>query len=211
MLTAIFNKMFFIKDLRHHPEILRRGVKRSYSHAAASPAGPHPFPCGAAFARALGYPDDILSTIPDRAVATFVGVSNISLSADIPAGAKILDLGCGAGLDAIIAGRRTGPSGWVTGLDFSQEMLRAAREAAKASELTNLDFICGEAECLPFAAETMDVVLVNGLFNLNPARHELFAEIFRVIKPGGLVFAAELVLTAPLKKRRLRRPDDWFS
>jgi ubiquinone/menaquinone biosynthesis C-methylase UbiE len=129
----------------------------------------------------------------------------------LPEGATVLDIGCGAGLDSLIAARRVGPTGQVTGLDFSPAMLTLAEQSAAETGLANLKFVCGEAEKLPLADRSVDIVLVNGIFNLNPDRTAVFREIGRVTRPGGMVYAAELVLTAPLKRRKLRRVDDWFS
>ncbi len=207
---AALNNLFR-PDLLHQPEKLRRGVRESYSGAATNPKGYHPFPVGDDFAMGIGYPRELLATIPLRSRESFVGVANVSLFAELPVGATVLDIGCGAGLDALIAARRVGPTGRVTGLDFSPAMLALAEQSAAESGLTNLKFICGEAENLPLADHSVDVVLINGIFNLNPDRAAVFREIGRVTRPGGMVYAAELVLTGPLKKKRLRRVDDWFS
>lgn len=198
-------------DLLNQPEILRHGVRESYSGAATNPRGRHPFPVGDDFAVSLGYPRDLLATIPARSRESFVGVANVSVFAELPMGVTVLDIGCGAGLDALIAARRVGANGQVTGLDFSPAMLALAEKSAAESGLTNLKFICAEAERLPLADHSTDIVMVNGIFNLNPDRAGVFREISRVIRPGGMVYAAELVLTGPLKKKRLRRVDDWFS
>lgn len=204
-------KNLFGPDLLNDPQCLRRGVRESYSGAATNPRGHHPFPVGDDFALSLGYPKELLAAIPPRSRESFVGVANVSVFAELPVGATVLDLGCGAGLDALIAARRVGPTGRVTGLDFSPAMLALAEQSAAESGLGNLKFICGEAEKLPLADRSVDIVMVNGIFNLNPDRAGVFREIGRVVRPGGLVFAAELVLTGPLKKKRLRRVDDWFS
>lgn len=204
-------KNLFTPDLLDKPEQLRQGVRESYSGAAVNPGGHHPFPLGEDFAVSLGYPREILNAIPARSRDSFVGVANVSVFADLPVGATVLDIGCGAGLDALIAARRVGPTGRVTGLDFSPAMLALAEQSAAESGLANLQFICGEAEKLPLADRSVDLILVNGIFNLNPDRAAVFREIGRVSKMGGMVYAAELVLTGPLKKRRLRKVDDWFS
>lgn len=207
--TALKN--LFGPDLLNQPEKLRCGVRESYSGAATNPKGRHPFPVGDDFAVSLGYPRDLLAAIPARSRESFVGVANVSVFAELPVGAMVLDIGCGAGLDALIAARRVGANGQVTGLDFSPAMLALAEKSAAESGLTNLKFICAEAERLPLADHSTDIVMVNGIFNLNPDRAGVFREISRVIRPGGMVYAAELVLTGPLKKKRLRRVDDWFS
>ena len=208
---AVLKNMFSRSDLRKDPEKLRRGVRESYSRAATNPEGRHPFPCGKDFALSLGYPQILLDNLPARTTASFVGVANVSVFAKLPVGASVLDIGCGAGLDALIAAERVGPVGMAIGLDFSDDMLKVARQSAIEKGLSNLEFICGEAERLPLPDESFDFVLVNGIFNLNPDRAAVFKEIGRVTKPGGMVYAAELVLTGPLPKKRISHADDWFS
>jgi arsenite methyltransferase len=179
---------------------LRDGVRRAYSAAARQPEDDHPFPVGRSFAESLGYPRELLDEMPSVSVEAFAGVSNVSVSADIPGGAVVLDLGCGAGMDSLIAARRAGPSGRVSGVDFSSAMLDRARRAAEEAGVKNVVFCRGDAERLPMEDGGVDVALVNGIFNLNPARGEIFRELGRVVRRGGEVHAAELIL------RRSRRP-----
>jgi ubiquinone/menaquinone biosynthesis C-methylase UbiE len=163
---------------------------------------------GRAFAQSIGYPADLLRDLPDDCVESFAGVSNISLTADIPLGATVLDLGCGAGLDALIASRRVGTGGRVVGTDFSPQMLGRARHAAPGAR--NLVFCLADAERLPLADSSIDVAQVNGIFNLNPARASIFQELARVIRKGGTVWSAELILTAPMPPAD-QSPANWFA
>ena len=166
---------------------------------------------GRRFAESVGYSAKQLRATPSAAVDAFAGVSNVSEFATLLPGMKVLDLGCGAGLDAQIAARRVGPSGRVTGIDYSEEMLARARAAAESAGLDNLEFILGDAEQLPVPDDTFDVALVNGIFNLNPARDAIFAELCRVLRPGGKAFAAELVLLAPLPQGSACNATNWFA
>jgi SAM-dependent methyltransferase len=122
----------------------------------------------------------VLDTLPPVSVEAFAGVSNLAVSADIPPEARVLDLGCGAGLDSLILARRVGATGRVVGIDFSGAMLLRARKAAAACGAVNVTFYQGDAERLPLDEASVDVALVNGIFNLNPGR----AEIFRELAPG---------------------------
>src|SRR6266851_2483145 len=106
---------------------LCEAVRSAYSSAARQPGGAHPFPVGRELAASLGYPPELLDSIPSVAVEAFAGVSNVAVVAEIPAGARVLDLGCGAGLDALIAAGRVGARGRVLGVDFSEAMLARAR------------------------------------------------------------------------------------
>lgn len=176
------------------PSTLRAAVCQAYSAVATAPTARHPFPVGRAFAASLGYSDELLDALPADCVASFTGCSNVSLFADLPAGAQVLDLGCGAGLDALVAAQRVGAQGHVTGADFSEAMLDRARAGAAVLGLGHLAFMCADAEQLPLADASVDRALVNGLFNLNPARAAIFAELARVLRPGGALYAAEIVL-----------------
>ena len=190
---------------------LRDLVREAYSSAAADPASKHPFPVGRAFAESVGYPGELLDAIPTTAVDGFAGVSNVSLFAEIAEGATVLDLGCGAGLDSLIAARRAGPDGKVYGIDFSPSMLDRARAAAADAGLSNLELRQADAEHLPLSDTSIDVALVNGIFNLNPNRSAIFRELARVVRPGGTVFCAELILSEPLPETERACPTNWFA
>jgi len=190
---------------------LYEAVRNAYSSAARQPEGTHPFPVGREFAASLGYPPGLLDSSPSVAVEAFAGVSNVAVFADIPEGANILDLGCGAGLDALIAAGRVGARGRVLGVDFSEAMLTRARRAAIGAGAHNLHVCRAEAARLPVSAGSIDVVLVNGIFNLNPARAPIFRELARILRPGGGVFAAELILCEPGPSRIRFSEADWFA
>jgi ubiquinone/menaquinone biosynthesis C-methylase UbiE len=149
--------------------------------------------------------------LPVAAVDSFTGVSNVAIFAEIHEGDVVLDPGCGAGLDSLIAAHRVGPSGMVIGIDFSKSMLMRARGAAVALRAQNVRFYVATAERLPLKDGCVDVVLVNGIFNLNPQREPIFRELARVIRPGGCLFAAELVLKEPLAPGTRLTEDDWFA
>lgn len=188
-------------------------MREAYSKAAREPKAEHPFPVGRAFAESVGYPPELLDTIPTRVVESFTGVSSLSVVAELPLGATVLDLGCGMGLDAMIAARRVGRSGWVTGVDFSEDMVRGARTGAKEADIRNVEFICAEAEGLPVKSNSVDVVLINGILNLNPHRDKVISETYRVLVAGGHVYLAELLLIdpAPPAGQMICDLKDWFS
>ena len=189
---------------------LRQGVHDAYSKVATHPETAHPFPTGRDFAEQISYPSEVLDTIPVTAVQSFAGVSNVSVFADIPDGATILDLGCGTGLDSHITAHKLSGRGQVIGVDFSMAMLNQAQAAAYESNTTILTFIQASGEQLPLADSVIDIVLINGIFNLNPARDMIFRELARVVRPGGAVFAAEIILSAALDDAE-RSKANWFS
>jgi len=190
---------------------LRQAVCNAYSAAAEKPTEKHAFPVGRAFAESLGYPPDLLDTLPRASSEAFTGVSNVSLFAEIPESAFVLDLGCGAGLDSLTAAKRVGPKGRVVGIDFSETMLERARCAAVEAGITNVEFRHADAESLPLPDQSVDVALINGIFNLNPARDVILRELARVIRPGGSLFAAELILIEPLSEAVRTSETNWFS
>jgi SAM-dependent methyltransferase len=192
------------------PSELRQGVHQAYTRVAEAPDAGHPFAVGRAFAEGLGYPAEWLDRVPASAVEAFTGISNVSVFADLPPSARVLDLGCGAGLDSLIAAWRVGPEGRVIGLDFSQAMLARAQRAAAEAGAGNVEFRRDDAERLPLDGAWADAALVNGLFNLNPAREAIFRELARVVRPGGAVFSAELILREPLPSEAAN-VDDWYS
>lgn len=190
---------------------IRDKVREVYSAAANSPDSKHPFPVGRAFAESIGYPAALLDSFPPSCVNAFAGVSNVSLFAEIPAGATVLDVGCGAGLDSLIAARRSGASGKVIGVDFSTSMLDRARQAATEAGVQNTSFEQTDAEHLPLASASVDVALINGIFNLNPSRASIFRELARVLRPSGVAYAAELILASPLPANVKQSEADWFA
>jgi arsenite methyltransferase len=190
---------------------LRGRVGDEYSFAADHPRDEHPFPVGRGFAEGVGYPAELLNALPSVAVDAFAGVSNVSLFADLKQGATVLDLGCGAGLDSLIAARRVGDTGRVIGVDFSPNMLQRARKSAEIAELRNVSFEQADAEQLHLKTASIDVALVNGIFNLNPARESIFRELARVVRKGGEVYAAELILGEPLPPDVEQSDADWFA
>jgi ubiquinone/menaquinone biosynthesis C-methylase UbiE len=120
-------------------------------------------------------------------------------------------MGCGAGLDSLLIARRMGDGGRVIGLDFSWAMLERARCAARVSGQSNVLFGQADAERLPLADGVIDVAIVNGIFNLNPARKAIFGELARCIRPGGRLYGAELILREPLPPEARAGESNWFA
>ncbi len=192
-------------------DTLRAKVNVAYSAVADRPQQKHPFPTGRKLAEDLGYPPELLDTVPPLSVEAFAGVSNVSMFADLPPGITVLDLGCGAGMDSIIAARRVGSTGQVKGMDFSQSMVDRAQTAKRLANLSQLEFCRADAECLPLPNNTVDAALVNGIFNLNPNRRQIFSELFRVLRPGGRAYIAELILAMPLPVKDQVNESNWFA
>lgn len=190
---------------------LQLGVHDAYSAVAENPQAPHPFPVGREFAQSLGYPVELLAQLPAAAVDAFTGLSNVSILAELSPGSTVLDLGCGAGLDSLIAAQRVGPSGRVIGLDFSQAMLQRARQAARESGLAQVTLAQSTAETLALAEASLDIALVNGIFNLNPGRERIFQELVRVMRSGGMIYATEIILAEALPTDSTPSEANWFA
>lgn len=197
-------------NLTQAQELLEK-VREAYSKAADGPDGSHPFPVGYDFALSVGYPEGLLKSLPESSVQRFTGVSNVSVFAEIPPGSTVLDFGCGAGMDSLIAAAKTGPAGRVYGIDFSESMVSSARTGAADAGAANVEFWESEGQHIPFADGKFDVAMVNGIFNLNPDRAVLFQELARVIRPGGVLYGAEIILREPMDQEERAGLSNWFS
>jgi SAM-dependent methyltransferase len=189
---------------------LRDKVREAYSSAAERPKEKHPFPVGRAFAESIGYPAEVLDSLPAVSVASFTGVSNVSIFADIPRGSAVLDLGCGAGLDTFVAAERTGPEGRVVAVDFSEAMIGRARQGAQEYGCSYVTFHVADAEEIPLPDDSVDIALVNGIFNLSPFRDRVFSELARVLREDGSAYGAELILREPLPAETTCSLENWF-
>jgi arsenite methyltransferase len=191
------------------PEI-REAVRHMFDHVAEAPTDKYRFEVGPGLARAVGYPDELLKSVPATAAESFTGLAFLHPCLGLRPGERVLDLGCGAGLDSLIAGRAILPGGAVTGFDLSDAMLSKARTLAASVGAESVTFRRGEAETMPFADASFDAVLANGLFNLCPDKRAVACELRRVLKPGGRAIVAEITFTDPLPPREIRSVDDWF-
>jgi len=189
---------------------LRSAVRERYDAVATNPEGSFNFRVGRDFALALGYPAVVLDQLPAETVKRFTGVATPVFQAAIEAGERVLDLGCGAGLDSAVAARAVGPSGSVLAIDFAGGMVRQTARMAAQLALNHVRVIQAEAEHLPLATASIDCVLVNGLFNLAPDKRAVLEEVARVVTPGGRLVAAETVLTQPLEEDEVGGLEDWF-
>jgi arsenite methyltransferase len=143
------------------------------------------FPVGPESAKRLGYEARAIDTLPLGVTESFAGVGNPFALGDLQPGQRVLDLGCGAGMDSILAARRIAPGGTVIGVDMTEEMLAKARRNTEALGLRHLDYQLGQADALPVPTATVDVIITNGVFNLCVDKPKVLAEMFRVLRPGG--------------------------
>jgi len=195
-------------DVEIDVEVLKSEIKKTYASVSEEPEKDFIFPTGRAWAEDLGYPDE-LANVPESAVESFAGVANPWAMGRLAPGERVLDLGSGAGTDSLIAAQMVGDRGSVTGIDMTPEMLGKARAAAAEMGATNVDFVEGDVEQLPFPAESFDVAISNGVIDLIPDKDAVFAEIFRVLKPGGRIQIADVTIQTPVSEAGRRDIDLW--
>ena len=189
---------------------LRTEIRTIYARVADAPAGEFHFHRGPEYAAArLGYDAAELAALPAEVTSSFAGIGNPHAVAPVPAGAVVLDVGCGAGTDLLLAARRVGPAGRVIGVDMTPSMRNRARAGAAACGLANVEVLEGDATRLPVADGSVDVVISNGVLNLVPEKERAAAEIARVLKPGGRAQIADIVIGELLPDAALRDIDLW--
>jgi arsenite methyltransferase len=189
---------------------LRQEIQSIYSRVAAEPSGEFHFHRGARYAATmLDYDADALAQLPLAATASFAGVGN-PFVAGIPArGATVIDIGSGTGTDVLLAAAHVGPNGRVIGVDANDDMIAKARGAAEQIRASNVEFRKGSAEVLPVESDSVDLVISNGVLNLAPQKLPAFQEIFRVLKPGGRLQLADIVVGSELSEGIRRDIDLW--
>src|SRR5262245_1411601 len=188
--------------------LLKSEIQKTYASVSAEPERDFIFPTGRAWAEDLGYPEE-LAKVPETAVESFAGVANLWELGRLALGERVLDLGSGAGTDSLVAAQMVGEAGGVTGIDMTPEMLAKARAAATEMGATNVEFVEGEVERLPFADASFDVVISNGVIDLIPDKDAVFSEIVRVLRPGGRLQIADVTIQNPVSEEGRRKIDLW--
>ena len=190
--------------------VLKDEILRMYQEVADAPGGEFHFFHGREAAEMFGYEPEWLDAAPSGAVASFAGVGNPHLRADLRPGEVVLDLGSGAGLDAVIAARRVGPTGRVLGIDLNPAMCRKA-EAHAAQSGARLE--CHEApmESLPLPDGSVDAVISNGVINLSLRKRRVIEEMFRVLRPDGRISITDIVSAKQLSQSIVNDPKLWAS
>jgi SAM-dependent methyltransferase len=184
-------------------------VQRMYEDVASCPTKSFHFPTGRAACLNVGYPAEELDAIPATAVESFAGVGYPFAAGVICEGDTVVDVGSGSGTDLLIAARKTGPTGRVVGIDMTEAMVAKARANTERAGAAHVEVWQRDAEWLPLEDGTADVVTSNGVLNLVPDKAVAFREIWRVLRPGGRIQIADIVLSTPVSERSKANAQLW--
>jgi len=190
-------------------DVMRAEIRKTYTDVSTQPKQEFIFPTGRRWARELGYPEPELSRVPESSVESFAGVASHWTLGRIEPGEVVLDLGCGAGTDLLIAAQMTGPDGRAIGVDMTTTMLTCVRESAAEMGLTNVELHETLIEQLPLEDASVDVVISNGVLDLVPDKEAVMDEIDRVLRPGGRVQFADVVIHREVSEDARGRIDLW--
>lgn len=188
---------------------LRKAIQDEYQEVAEHPDKGFHFHTGRRLTRIVGYKDEWLASVSELAVESFAGTGNPFAMGVLAAGERVVDVGSGAGMDSLVAARMVGPTGKVVGLDMTPAMLQRARLAAAGSAIDHVEFREGYMEELPVADGWADVVISNGVLNLTPDKQKTLGEMFRVLRPGGRLQIADILVSRAVPEGAKRKIDLW--
>jgi len=190
-------------------DVLRSEIEKTYTEVSTEPAKDFIFPTGRSWAIDLGYPEPELSRVPEATAESFAGVANPHTLGRIEEGATVLDLGCGAGTDLLIAAQMVGPSGKAIGVDMTPSMVERARASAAEMGLQNVELHESLIESVPVSDASVNVVISNGVIDLVPNKDAVFDEIDRVLRSGGRLQIADVVIHTEVSEDARDRIDLW--
>ena len=198
-----------IEDLGLDLEALRTAIKEEYEVVALAPQQGFHFHTGRPLAALLKYKDEWLEGIPEASIESFAGTGNPFSIDAIRQGEQVVDVGCGAGFDSLIAAKMAGPTGRVIGVDMTPAMLAKAMSSAAEAQLSNVEFHEGYAESLPVPGGWADVVISNGVLNLMPDKGAALKEMARVLKPDGRIQIGDILVQKAVPTSAKQKIDLW--
>jgi SAM-dependent methyltransferase len=191
------------------PAAIKSAIRQKYAEVAVSAAGKFQYPTGREGAELLGYDRALIQSAPPQLLDSFCGVGNPFSLGEIRSGSVVLDVGCGAGFDLYIADRLVGDQGRVCGIDLTDEMASLAKKNLAKAGTSDVEIKTVDMEHIPYPDHTFDVVISNGVINLSPSKEVTFKEIYRVLKPGGTLQFADVVLEQDLPSELSGSADAW--
>jgi len=189
--------------------ILRKAIQDEYKEVAEHPDKGFHFHTGRHLTRIVGYKDEWLAGVSELAVESFAGTGNPFAMGELAAGERVVDVGSGGGIDSLVAARMVGPTGKVVGVDMTPAMLQRARMAAAGCGIDHVEFREGYMEELPVPDAWADVVISNGVLNLTPDKQKTLGEMFRVLRPGGRLQIADILVSREVPEGAKRKIDLW--
>ena len=190
-------------------EVLRRAIQEEYEVVAAEPSRGFHFHTGRPLAALLGYDEAWLAGVPEPTIASFAGTGNPFSMALLTEGERVVDIGCGAGIDSLIASRMVGATGQVIGIDMTPAMLEKARTSAEAGGFDNVEFRQSYGESVPVPDGWADVVISNGVLNLMPDKRKALGEMARVLRPGGRLQIGDILVDKEVPQNAKEKIDLW--
>lgn len=188
---------------------LRKAIQDEYRDVAEHPDKGFHFHTGRRLTHLVGYRNEWLTGVSERAIESFAGTGNPFAMGELCEGEAVVDVGSGGGIDSLVAARMVGPTGRVVGVDMTPAMLKRARAAAAESGLENVEFREAYMEELPVPDGWADVVISNGVLNLTPDKQKTLGEMFRVLRPGGRLQIADILVSRAVPEGAKKKIDLW--
>lgn len=190
-------------------DAITEAVEELYTELARSPSDEYHFPTGRKACLFVGYPEEEIDDLPTSAVESFAGVGYPFRGGSIREGDTVVDVGAGSGTDLLLAARAVTPKGRAIGIDFNETMIRKAEDNVRQAGVEHAELLTGDVRELPLEDEAVDVVTSNGVINLVPDKRGAFREILRVLRPGGRLQIADIVLSTPVGESSKANPQLW--
>lgn len=190
---------------------IKAQVRARFRRIATEPSSEKRAPVGPESAKNLGYDPQEIDSLPPSVTESFAGVGYPLGLGPVHTGERVLDIGSGAGLDAFLVSRQVGPTGRVIGVDMTPEMVEKAEANRQRLGIANVEFRQGLAEELPVGDNSVDLVIFNGLVNLSPQKGQVLAEIYRVLRPGGRIYAADIILEDGVDQATVEKLGQWSN